>query len=155
MEKFIGDPGMASVVVDFAHTEQALRACLEACREHTAGRLWCVFGCGGDRDRGKRPGMGRAVEELADRAIVTDDNPRNEAPEKIVSEILAGMRNPDRACVVHNRQAAIEYALSKAAPEDLVVVAGKGHEQEQIVGNERRPFSDRHVVSRILQVGHD
>lgn len=155
MEKFTGDPGMASVVVDFAHTEQALRACLAACREHTAGRLWCVFGCGGDRDRGKRPGMGRAVEELADRVIVTDDNPRNEAPEKIVSDILAGMHNPDRACVVHNRQAAIEYALSQAAPEDLVVVAGKGHEQEQIVGNERRPFSDRHVVSRILQVSHD
>jgi UDP-N-acetylmuramoyl-L-alanyl-D-glutamate--2,6-diaminopimelate ligase len=155
MEKFVGTAEMAPVVVDFAHTEQALRACLAASREHTRGRLWCVFGCGGDRDQGKRGGMGRAAEELADRAIVTDDNPRFEAPEKIVSEILAGMQNPDRACVVHNRQAAIEYALSQAAPEDLVVVAGKGHEQEQIVGNERRPFSDRHVVSRILQVDHD
>ncbi len=99
--------------------------------------------------------MGRAVEELADRAIVTDDNPRTEAPEKIVGEILAGMQNPERACVVHNRQAAIEYALSQAAPQDLVVIAGKGHEQEQIIGNERRPFSDRHVVGRILQVQHD
>jgi UDP-N-acetylmuramoyl-L-alanyl-D-glutamate--2,6-diaminopimelate ligase len=155
MEKFAGKPASTAAVIDFAHTEQALRACLGACREHTSGLLWCVFGCGGDRDQGKRSGMGRAVEELADRVIVTDDNPRNESPEKIVSEILAGMKRPGQACVVHNRQAAIEYALSQAAPEDLVVIAGKGHEQEQIVGNERRPFSDRHVVSRILQVSHD
>jgi len=155
MEKFDGGRERASAVIDFAHTEQALRACLEASREHCVGQLWCVFGCGGDRDQGKRGGMGRAVEELADRIIVTDDNPRNEAPEKIVSEILAGMQQAERACVVHNRQAAIEYALSQAAPQDLVVIAGKGHEQEQIVGNERRPFSDRHVVGRILQVKHD
>jgi UDP-N-acetylmuramoyl-L-alanyl-D-glutamate--2,6-diaminopimelate ligase len=155
MEKFSGGRGMASAVIDFAHTEQALRACLAASREHTSGQLWCVFGCGGDRDQGKRGGMGRAVEELADRIIVTDDNPRNESAEKIVGEILAGMQQPDQACVVHNRQAAIEYALSQAAAEDLVVIAGKGHEQDQIVGNVRRPFSDRHVVSRILQVKHD
>ena len=152
MEKFVGRAGRAPAVVDFAHTEQALRACLGAAREHIKGQLWCVFGCGGDRDQGKRSGMGRAVEELADRVIVTDDNPRNEAPEKIVEEILGGMQQPDKACVVHNRQAAIEYALSQAADDDLVVIAGKGHEQEQIIGNERRPFSDRHLVSRILQV---
>ena len=155
MEKFSGGRGRASAVIDFAHTEQALRACLAASREHTEGQLWCVFGCGGDRDQGKRSGMGRAVEELADRVIVTDDNPRNESAEKIVSEILAGMQQPEQACVVHNRQAAIEYALSQAGADDLVVIAGKGHEQEQIVGNERRPFSDRHVVGRILQVKHD
>jgi UDP-N-acetylmuramoyl-L-alanyl-D-glutamate--2,6-diaminopimelate ligase len=155
MEKFAGKSTSAAAVIDFAHTEQALRACLGTCREHASGLLWCVFGCGGDRDQGKRSGMGRAVEELSDRVIVTDDNPRNESPEKIVSEILAGMKRPGQACVVHNRQAAIEYALSQAAPEDLVVIAGKGHEQEQIIGNERRPFSDRHVVSRILQVSHD
>ncbi|MCP4388650.1 MAG: UDP-N-acetylmuramoyl-L-alanyl-D-glutamate--2,6-diaminopimelate ligase [Gammaproteobacteria bacterium] len=155
MEKFSGGRDKASAVVDFAHTEQALRACLAAGREHTSGQLWCVFGCGGDRDQGKRSGMGRAVEELADRVIVTDDNPRNESAEKIVSEILAGMQQPDQACVVHNRLAAIEYALSQASAEDLIVIAGKGHEQEQIVGNERRPFSDRHVVGRILQVKHD
>jgi UDP-N-acetylmuramoyl-L-alanyl-D-glutamate--2,6-diaminopimelate ligase len=152
MEKFVSGIGRAPAVVDFAHTEQALRACLGAAREHTGGKLWCVFGCGGDRDQGKRPGMGRAVEELADRVIVTDDNPRNESPEKIVAEILAGMQQADKACVVHSRQAAIEYALSQAAADDLVVIAGKGHEQEQIIGNERRPFSDRHLVSRILQV---
>jgi len=155
MEKFSGGPDMASVVVDFAHTEQALRACLAACREHTGGKIWCVFGCGGDRDPGKRPAMGRAVEELADHAIVTDDNPRTEAPENIVADILGGMRDPARASVVHNRQAAIEYALSQASAQDLVVVTGKGHEQEQIIGNERRPFSDRHVVRRALRVSDD
>ena len=152
MEKFSGGGRRAAAVVDFAHTEQALRACLTAAREHCDGLLWCVFGCGGDRDQGKRPGMGRAVEELADRVIVTDDNPRNESPQKIVAEILAGMQNAERASVVHNREAAIEYALSQASADDLVVIAGKGHEQEQIVGNERRPFSDRHVVARLLQV---
>ena len=152
MEKFSGVGAKAPAVVDFAHTEQALRACLTAAREHCEGQLWCVFGCGGDRDQGKRPGMGRAVEELADRVIVTDDNPRNESPQKIVAEILAGMQQPDQACVVHNREAAIEFALSEAGADDLVVIAGKGHEQEQIVGNERRPFSDRHVVARLLQV---
>ena len=155
MEKFSGQQSMASAVVDFAHTEQALRACLRACRAHTEGRIWCVFGCGGDRDPGKRAGMGRAVEELADQAVVTDDNPRTEAPEKIVADILTGMNQPDAANVIHSRQAAIEYALSQAGAQDLVVVAGKGHEQEQIVGNERRPFSDRQVIGRILQVSHD
>lgn len=155
MEKFSGSAAMAAVVVDFAHTEQALRACLAASREHTNGQLWCVFGCGGDRDPGKRGGMGRAVEELADHAIVTDDNPRNESPEKIVAEILLGMQEPQKANVVHSRKAAIEYALAQAAPDDLVVISGKGHEQEQIIGSERRPFSDRHVVSQILQVSHD
>jgi UDP-N-acetylmuramoyl-L-alanyl-D-glutamate--2,6-diaminopimelate ligase len=114
-----------------------------------------VFGCGGDRDQGKRSGMGRAVEELADHAIITDDNPRSESPVKIASEILSGMTRPEKVSVVHNRQAAIEYALSQARPQDLVVIAGKGHEQEQIIGSERRPFSDRHVVSRILQVRND
>ncbi len=155
MEMFSGGRDRASAVVDFAHTEQALRACLAASRQHTRGRLWCVFGCGGDRDPGKRPRMGRAVEELADRAIVTDDNPRTEAPQKIVADIVGGMQRPDQASVVHNRQAAIEYALAEAAPDDLVVIAGKGHEQEQIIGNERRPFCDRHVISQILQVRHD
>jgi len=155
MERFAGDPSMPTAVVDFAHTEQALRACLMASRAYTPGELWCVFGCGGDRDQGKRSGMGRAVEELADHAIITDDNPRSESPVKIASEILSGMARPEKVSVVHNRQAAIEYALSQARPQDLVVIAGKGHEQEQIIGSERRPFSDRHVVSRILQVRND
>ena len=125
MEKFSGQQSMAPAVVDFAHTEQALRACLSACRAHTQGLIWCVFGCGGDRDPGKRAGMGRAVEELADHAIITDDNPRTEAPQKIVADVLAGMNQPDAVTVVHNRQAAIEYALSQAGTQDLVIVAGR------------------------------
>jgi len=151
MEKFSGHGGLATVVVDFAHTEQALRACLTSCREYTRSQLWCVFGCGGDRDRGKRQGMGSAVEQLADRVIITDDNPRTEDPEAIVAEILKGLRHPEKARVVHDRQAAIEYALSEANADDLVVIAGKGHEQEQIIGRERVRFSDRYLVQRILQ----
>ena len=150
MEKFGGN-GRAVAVVDFAHTEQALRACLATSREHTQGKLWCIFGCGGDRDQGKRKGMGRAAEQLADQVIVTDDNPRTESPETIVSEILRGMNDPDKVSVVHNRQAAIEFALSQAVADDLIVIAGKGHEQEQIIGRDRYPFSDRHVVQRIMQ----
>ena len=150
MEKFSGNANTATAVIDFAHTEQALRACLTTSREHTRGKLWCIFGCGGDRDQGKRKGMGRAAEELADRIIITDDNPRTEPAENIVAEIIEGLGEPDRACVVHNRQAAIEYALTQAAADDLVVIAGKGHELEQIVGNQRFPFSDRHVVQRFL-----
>jgi len=152
MEKFKANSNTATAVIDFAHTEQALRACLTTSREHTRGKLWCVFGCGGDRDQGKRKGMGRAAEELADRIIITDDNPRTEPAENIVAEIIEGLSEPDKACVVHNRQAAIEYALTEAAPDDLVVIAGKGHELEQIVGHQRFPFSDRHVVQRFLAI---
>ncbi len=151
METFTGSENQPTAVVDFAHTEQALRACLAASRAHTRGQLWCVFGCGGDRDKSKRQGMGRAAEQLADRIVVTDDNPRTESAEAIVAEILLGMNYPERVSVVHSRQAAIEFALSQAASDDLVVIAGKGHEQEQIVGSERYPFSDRHVVQRVLQ----
>ncbi len=151
MEKFSGAAETATAVIDFAHTEQALRACLTASREHTRGKLWCIFGCGGDRDPGKRAPMGQTAEQLADRIIITDDNPRTESAEDIVAGILAGMKQPEKACVVHNRQAAIEYALAEAGTDDLVVIAGKGHELEQIVGNQRYPFSDRHVVQRFMQ----
>ena len=151
MEKFSGGVNRATAVIDFAHTEQALRACLTTSRDHTSGQLWCVFGCGGDRDQGKRAGMGRAAEELADRIIITDDNPRTESPQQIVSEILKGLRHPDNAFVVHDRRAAIEFVLSEAKSGDLVVIAGKGHEQEQIIGHQRFPFSDRQVVQRFMQ----
>lgn len=151
MEKFSGHQKLPTAVIDFAHTEQALRACLATSRLHTQGELWCVFGCGGDRDQGKRAGMGRAAEQLADHIIVTDDNPRTEPAEKIVNEILLGMNDPDKVSVVHSRLAAIEFALSQASKDDLVVIAGKGHEQEQIIGRERYPFSDRHVVQRIMK----
>jgi UDP-N-acetylmuramoyl-L-alanyl-D-glutamate--2,6-diaminopimelate ligase len=142
---------IARVVVDFAHTEQALRACLTASRDYCKARLWCIFGCGGDRDQGKRPKMGQAAEALADRVIITDDNPRTESPEKIVAEILQGLVHPDRVSVVHDRRAAIEFALAEAAPDDLIVITGKGHEQDQIVGTERLPFNDRRVVKQLYR----
>ncbi len=146
MERLGGGPGEPLIVVDYAHTPHALEQALTALREHGGGRLWCVFGCGGDRDPGKRPLMGAAAERLADRVIVTDDNPRTERPERIVGDVLAGMRRPEAATVIRDRRAAILGALAGAGADDLVLVAGKGHEDYQLVGTERLPFSDRAVV---------
>ncbi|MDR3415677.1 MAG: UDP-N-acetylmuramoyl-L-alanyl-D-glutamate--2,6-diaminopimelate ligase [Nevskia sp.] len=147
-------PGSPLVVVDYAHTPQALGQILQALRPHTAGRLWCVFGCGGDRDRGKRPLMGQAAAQLADRLIVTDDNPRSEDPAAIAAEILTGI--PDAArqqlTVEHDRARAIERAVSAASAQDVVLVAGKGHEDYQLYGQERRRFSDREFVGGLLGV---
>ncbi|MDG4596207.1 MAG: UDP-N-acetylmuramoyl-L-alanyl-D-glutamate--2,6-diaminopimelate ligase [Candidatus Contendobacter sp.] len=146
MERLGGGPGEPLAVVDYAHTPHALEQALTALREHGGGRLWCVFGCGGDRDPGKRPLMGTVAERLADRVIVTDDNPRTEQPDRIVDGILAGMRRPGTAVVIRDRRAAILRALAEAEAGDLVLIAGKGHEDYQIVGVERLPFSDRAVV---------
>ncbi|MGE0029529.1 MAG: UDP-N-acetylmuramoyl-L-alanyl-D-glutamate--2,6-diaminopimelate ligase [Steroidobacteraceae bacterium] len=138
----------ALAVVDYAHTPDALTQALTALRAHARGRILVVFGCGGDRDPGKRALMGEAAERLADRVIVTDDNPRGEDAERIVAMILAGLREPARARVVRDRALAIDAALDEARPGDVVLVAGKGHEDYQIVGNERRSFSDRACVLR-------
>ena len=150
IEGFRGPAADALVVVDYAHTPQALEQILTAVRAHTRGRLWCVFGCGGDRDRGKRPLMGAAAAAHADALIVTDDNPRTEAPEAIVAQIVQGIPAGTTFRVIHDRQAAIHAAIDAAQPGDVVVVAGKGHEDYQIVGSERRAFSDRVVVARRL-----
>lgn len=152
MERFGGGSGQPAAVVDYAHTPHALEQALAALREHARGSLWCVFGCGGDRDAGKRPLMGRVAERLADRVIITDDNPRSEAPQEIVRAILAGMANPDRAQVVRDRREAIVQTLSAAAPGDLVLIAGKGHEDYQLAGADRIPFSDREVARRWFEV---
>ena len=138
------------VVVDYAHTPDALAKALAAARAHARGRLWCVFGCGGDRDAGKRPLMGRTASELADVVIVTDDNPRTEDPAAIAAAVLAGA-DRTRTEVIHDRAAAIGSALARARAGDVVLVAGKGHEREQIVGTERRPFHDTSVVREFLQ----
>lgn len=138
------------VFVDYAHTPDALEAVLRTLRDVCAGRLICVFGAGGDRDRQKRPLMGHAVEEGADLAIVTDDNPRSEDPQAIVNEILAGFRDPAQALVVRDREEAIHAALAEARPGDCVLVAGKGHETHQIVGTTRFDFDDREVACRWL-----
>lgn len=135
-----GEAATPAVFVDYAHTPAALEAALRALRPHVAGQLWCVFGCGGDRDVGKRPIMGRVVSELADRAIVTNDNPRGEAPQDIIAGILDGMDGP--AVAIEDRAAAIAYAIREAGPDDAVLIAGKGHEDYQIIGRRRIDFSD-------------
>jgi UDP-N-acetylmuramoyl-L-alanyl-D-glutamate--2,6-diaminopimelate ligase len=137
------------VIVDYSHKPDALESVLRTARELTEGRVICVFGCGGDRDRGKRPVMGRIASELADLAIVTSDNPRSEDPAAIIDEILAGVTRevevePDRA-------AAIERALSRAAEGDVVLIAGKGHEQDQEFADRTIPFDDREVARDVLR----
>jgi UDP-N-acetylmuramoyl-L-alanyl-D-glutamate--2,6-diaminopimelate ligase len=148
MERFGGD-GQPLVVVDYAHTPDALEKALAALREHTDGRLVCVFGCGGDRDRGKRPQMGAIAERFADVVILTDDNPRHEQPMAIINEIVSGMRSTPT--VVPDREQAIRAALAEARAGDIVLVAGKGHEDYQQVGAERRPYSDRDTVRALLR----
>jgi UDP-N-acetylmuramoyl-L-alanyl-D-glutamate--2,6-diaminopimelate ligase len=138
------------VYVDFAHTPDALRRVLSTVREFTIGRVIVVFGCGGDRDRGKRPLMGDTAAQLADVVIVTSDNPRGESPQAIIDEILSGMAAAPRI-VEPNRREAIRRALAEAKPGDAVVVAGKGHEDYQIVGTERRHFDDRETVRDLLE----
>ncbi len=150
MERFARSGGPLAVV-DYAHTPDALESALAALREHTRGRLWCVFGCGGDRDAAKRPLMGAVAEAGADRVVVTDDNPRHEDGAAIAAAIVGGMREPAGAEVVRDRAAAIAHALGEAAPDDVVLVAGKGHETVQQVGDVARPFSDRALVRRLQE----
>ena len=144
-------PNGPTVVVDYAHTPDALENILTAVRATAVpdARLWCVFGCGGDRDTSKRPTMGRIAETKADRVIVTSDNPRTEDPVAILHDIRAGLHQPDAARWIVDRRTAIEAALSDAAPSDVVLIAGKGHETYQIIGTTRRPFDDRAVVRAI------
>ena len=136
-------------VVDYAHTPDALAKALAALREHCHGSLWCVFGCGGDRDPGKRPLMGAVADELADEIIVTDDNPRSENPQAITRDIVGGIkaRTPR---VINDRGEAIGTALKLAHAQDVVLIAGKGHEDYQIYGATRRSFSDRVEAQRYL-----
>lgn len=136
-------PNGALAVVDYAHTPDALAKALAAVRAHARGRVIVVFGCGGDRDPGKRPLMGEAAERGADRVVVTDDNPRGEDGDRIVAMVLQGIRNPGAVRVERDRARAIGAAVTEAQPGDAVLIAGKGHEDYQIVGSERRPFSDR------------
>jgi UDP-N-acetylmuramoyl-L-alanyl-D-glutamate--2,6-diaminopimelate ligase len=139
-----------SVFVDYAHTPDALEVSLQTLRAVTRGRLICVFGAGGDRDRLKRPEMGRTVERLADAAVVTSDNPRNEDPRQIMEEVLSGFGERRRAKLVADRKKAIRHALRSAQPGDCVLITGKGHEGFQIVGNRRIPHDDRTVARRWL-----
>ena len=151
MEAFGGTEGAPLAIVDYAHTPDALAKALRAARRHCRGRLRVVFGCGGDRDPGKRPMMGRLAAELADESVVTDDNPRSEPPEQIVREIVAGMPQGAAVRVEHDRALAIRATLEQSGPQDVVLIAGKGHEEYQIHGSERRPFSDQSVARAALE----
>ncbi|MCB9728830.1 MAG: UDP-N-acetylmuramoyl-L-alanyl-D-glutamate--2,6-diaminopimelate ligase [Deltaproteobacteria bacterium] len=143
-------PGPVSVVVDYAHTPDALDNVLAALRPLVAGRLICVFGAGGDRDPGKRPEMARAVARLADLAIVTSDNPRTESPDAIVADVVRGMPVGAAWEAQVDRRAAIERAVAMATPGDLVLIAGKGHETTQTIGTVQHPFDDRDEARRAL-----
>ena len=140
------------VVVDYAHTPDALEKALMSLREHCRGQLICIFGCGGDRDRGKRPQMGAVAERYADQVIVTNDNPRSESPLEIIQDIQAGFKNLQSVVVKTDRASAIHYAVQKATLGDIVLVAGKGHETTQVIGREVLPFEDIQEVQKALNL---
>jgi len=137
------------VVVDYAHTPDGLRVVLEALRPHCKGRLWCVFGCGGDRDTGKRPLMGETAARLADVAVVTSDNPRSEEPSAIIRDIIGALPGNDLVAI-EDRAAAIAHAILNAGADDTVLIAGKGHENVQLIGHRVIPFSDVDTAREIL-----
>jgi len=142
MERVEAAAGLPTVYVDYAHSPQAIDVALRALRAHCKGKLWCVFGCGGDRDTGKRPQMARNAEMRADRLVVTSDNPRGEEPGQIIAQIIDGLQRPNRATVLEDRAAAIAWAIREAATDDIILIAGKGHENYQLIGTERIDFSD-------------
>jgi len=154
METFITD-NKPLVIVDFAHTANALQFALQAAREHCDGKVWCVFGCGGDRDQGKRALMGEAAAKNADYIVLTDDNPRHEKSADILQQIISGIADKNKAQVIPDRRAAIRYAIENAAEDDVVLIAGKGHEEYQLVGDLKIPFSDRVVAQEALAGGQD
>ena len=139
-----------SVFVDYAHTPDALSGSLQTLREVVGGRIICVFGAGGDRDRPKRPLMGQAVGDEADLAVITTDNSRSEDPQAIARDILEGFRSTSNVKLIRERPEAIAWALSEACPGDCVLIAGKGHEKVQIIGDRRIPFDDRHFAREWL-----
>ncbi len=151
MSRVGGRNGQPLVVVDYAHTPDALEQALSSLREHTPGRLTCVFGCGGDRDRGKRPQMAAIAERGADRVIVTDDNPRSENGDDIVAEIMAGFERPATVQAQRDRAAAIASALKGAGANDIILIAGKGHEAYQEVAGIKTPFDDLKIAAALLE----
>ena len=144
-----------AVVVDYAHTPDALAKALQAMREHfneqPGSKLWCVFGCGGERDQGKRQLMGAIAARYADYLVITDDNPRHEEGAQIVQHILAGLSNPATATVIRDRAQAIAHAITTATPNDVVLIAGKGHETYQEAAGHRHPFADTTQARQVLQ----
>jgi UDP-N-acetylmuramoyl-L-alanyl-D-glutamate--2,6-diaminopimelate ligase len=137
----------ATIVVDYAHTPDALEKALLATKQHCHGKLFCVFGCGGDRDVGKRSLMGEIAERLSDHVILTDDNVRSENPQDIIQDILSGCINPEQVVVEHDRKTAIKIAAAQASAGDMILVAGKGHENYQIIGNQTLAYDERQFVA--------
>ena len=139
-----------AVIVDYAHTPDALEKALLAVKQHSDGDMWCVFGCGGDRDQGKRPQMGEIAARHADHVVVTSDNPRGENPVSIIDEILGGVDRP--SLVEVERDKAITFAIENAKPGDSVLIAGKGHENYQLIGQQKLPFSDMNCARLALSL---
>jgi len=150
MQRF-GSENTPLVVVDFAHTPDALKQALTSLRQHTKNNLWCVFGCGGERDQGKRPLMGEVAAEKSDYIILTNDNPRSENAEKIIEEIKSGIKNFEGLTIEQDRHSAIHFAISHAQQGDVVLVAGKGHENYQLIGDTKEPFNDADEVKQQLE----
>ncbi|MGH8174392.1 MAG: UDP-N-acetylmuramoyl-L-alanyl-D-glutamate--2,6-diaminopimelate ligase [Rhodanobacteraceae bacterium] len=151
MNRLGGENALPLIVVDYAHTPDALEQALTSLRAHCPGRLICVFGCGGERDIGKRPEMGAIAEALADRIIITDDNPRGEDGDVIVAQIVAGLNDPANATIQRDRGAAIALAIREAQPGDIVLIAGKGHEPYQEVAGVKHAFDDLAVARAVLE----
>ncbi len=155
--EMLGNQEQKSVVIDFAHTPDALEKTLKSLRHlmHTGEQLWCVFGCGGERDFGKRSLMGSKAEQYADKVVLTTDNPRSESNKTIVAEILKGIKNQDKLHVEHDRKQAITYAIKSAKDGDIVLIAGKGHEQYQEIADNRHSFSDKEIALGALVAAND
>jgi UDP-N-acetylmuramoyl-L-alanyl-D-glutamate--2,6-diaminopimelate ligase len=143
---------LPAVLVDYAHTPDGLENALAASRPFASGRLICVFGCGGDRDRSKRPQMGAIAARLADQVVVTSDNPRTENPNQILEDVVAGIPTGTNLTVEADRATAIAAAIAGAQPDDLVLIAGKGHEDYQILGTTKIHFDDREEAEKALRV---
>lgn len=152
MQSLGGHGKQPLVVVDYAHTPDALEQALSALREHCQGRLWCVFGCGGDRDQSKRPLMGQIAERYSDHLIITDDNPRGEESERIADDIIRGLLCPWAVVVEHDRHVAIAQAVIAADPTDTILIAGKGHEKYQLIRDRKMPFDDVEQAKMVLQL---
>ncbi len=152
MEKLQDKQGR-HIFIDFAHTANGLENALQAVRQHFSTKLYLIFGCGGDRDPGKRPLMGKVAEQYADQIILSDDNPRTEDPQQISRQILEGITNQQKVRVIHNRYQAIRQGLQDCQPGEVLLIAGKGHEREQITAQGKLPFHDASVVKTLQEAG--
>ena len=151
MMRLGGEENQPVVVIDYAHTPDALQSALSAIRAHLHGKLVCVFGCGGNRDKGKRPQMARAAELLADDIFITSDNPRNESVSRIIEDVVAGFESPSKATIEPDRAIAIQKAIARCHAGDIVLVAGKGVETWQEINGQKIPFSDENTILDALE----